>query len=75
MIMKLVKYGIMGIAGLIAIGLGLAAVGIAFGLAVLALKIGIVVAIGYGVVKLIGGGSRKPKTPEISEADRKWLES
>ena len=75
MIMKLVKYGIMGIAGLIAIGLGLAAVGIAFGLAVLALKIGIVVAIGYGVVKLIGGASSKPKTPEISEADRKWLES
>ena len=76
MIMKIVKYGIMGIAALIAIGLGLAAVGIAFGLAVLALKIGIVVAIGYGVVKLIGGGvSSKPKQPEISEADRKWLES
>jgi hypothetical protein len=74
MIMKIVKYGIMGIAALIAISLGLAAVGIAFGLAMLALKIGVVVAIGYGVVKLIGG-SKKPKAPEISEADRKWLES
>lgn len=74
MILKLMKYAVMGIVGLIAIGIGLAAVGIAFGLAVLALKIGVVVAIGYGVVKLIGGRS-KPKVPEISEADRKWLES
>ena len=74
MIMKIVKYGVMGIAALIAIGLGLAAVGIAFGLAVLALKIGVVVAIGYGVAKLIGVGG-KAKKPEISEADRKWLES
>ena len=75
MIGKMLKFFVMGIAGLIVIGLGLAAVGIAFGLAVLALKIGVVVAIGYGVVKLVGGGKKKPLEPQISEADRKWLES
>jgi Na+-transporting methylmalonyl-CoA/oxaloacetate decarboxylase gamma subunit len=73
MIGKLFKYLLIGVVGLIAIGVGLAAVGVAIGLAVLAIKIGVVVAIGYGVVRLLGG--RKKKTPEISEADRKWLES
>jgi hypothetical protein len=73
MIGKLFKYLMIGIAGLIAISLGLWAVGVAIGLAVLAIKIGVVVAIGYGVVRLLGGG--KKKTPEISESDRKWLES
>ena len=48
---------------------------LAFGLAVLALKIGVVVAIGYGVVKLVGGGRKKSAEPQISEADRRWLES
>jgi hypothetical protein len=75
MIGKILKFFVMGIAGLIAIGLGLAALGLAFGLAVLAIKIGVVVAIGYGVVKLVGGGKSKPKEPQISEADRRWLES
>ena len=75
MIGKILKFFIMGIAGLIAIGLGLAALGLAFGLAVLAIKIGVVVAIGYGVVKLVGGGKKKPAEPQISEADRRWLDS
>jgi Na+-transporting methylmalonyl-CoA/oxaloacetate decarboxylase gamma subunit len=75
MIGKIVKFFVMGIAALIAIGLGLAALGLAFGLAVLALKIGVVVAIGYGVVKLVGGGKKTPREPQISEADRRWLES
>lgn len=74
MIGKFFKYAFYGICAIIALSLGLAALGIAFGLAVLALKIGVVVAIGYGVVKLIGGRS-KPKQPEISAEDRKWLES
>lgn len=74
MIGKLFKYAVMGVAAIIAISLGLWAVGVAIGLAMLAIKIGVVVLIGYGVVKLIGG-SRGSKTPEISEADRKWLES
>ena len=75
MIGKMLKFFVMGIAGLIAIGLGLAALGLAFGLAVLAIKVGVVVAIGYGVVKLVGGGRKKSAEPQISEADRRWLES
>ena len=73
MIGKLFKYLVLGIVGIIAISLGFAVLGIAFGLAMLAIKIGVVVLIGYGVVKLLGG--RKSKSPAISEADRKWLES
>lgn len=73
MIGKFFRYLVIGVAGLIAISLGLWAVGLAIGLAVLAIKVGVVVLIGYGVVKLLGVG--KSKTPEISDADRKWLES
>ena len=73
MIGKFFKYVMIGVIGLIAIGVGLWAIGIAIGLAVLAIKIGVVVAIGYGVVRLLGGG--KKKSPQISESDRKWLES
>lgn len=70
---KLFKYLVIGIAACIAIGLGLAALGVALGLLTLAIKVGVVVLIGYGVVRLLGFG--KNKTPQISEADRKWLES
>ena len=70
---KLFKYLVIGIAACIAIGLGLAALGLAIGLATLAIKVGVVVLIGYGVVRLLGFG--KSKTPQISDADRKWLES
>lgn len=71
--MTLFKYLIMGIAAIVAIGLGLAVLGLAFGLLTLAIKVGVVVLIGYGVVRLLGFG--KSKTPQISDADRKWLES
>ena len=74
MIGKFFKYLFIGIVGLIAIGVGLWAVGLAIGLAFLAIKVGVIAAIGYGVYRLLGGG-KKPRTPEISEADRKWLES
>lgn len=74
MIGKIFKYFVMGVAALIAISLGLWAVGLAIGLAMLAIKVGVVVLIGYGVVKLVTG-SKKPKTPEISAEDKKWLES
>jgi hypothetical protein len=73
MIGKFFKYLVMGIVGIIAISVGFAVLGVAFGLAMLAIKIGVIVLIGYGIVKLLGG--RKSRTPEISEADRKWLES
>ena len=71
--MKLFKYLVMGIAAIIAIGLGMAVLGLAVGLATLAIKIGVVVLIGYGVVRLLGGGKKGP--PQISESDRRWLES
>ena len=70
---KFFKYLVLGIAGLIAIGIGMAVLGMALGLAVLAIKIGVVLLIGYGVVHLLTGGRKK--TPTISEADRRWLES
>jgi hypothetical protein len=72
---KFFKFLVMGIAALVAISIGFAVLGLAFGLAMLAIKIGIVVLIGYGVVKLISGGKNKPEEPRISEADRKWLNS
>jgi hypothetical protein len=71
--MKLFKYLVLGIAAIIALGLGLAVLGFAVGLATLAIKIGVVVLIGYGVVRLLGGGKKRP--PQLSDADRKWLES
>jgi hypothetical protein len=73
--MKLLKYLVMGIAALIAIGIGFAVLGLAVGLATLAIKIGVVVLIGYGVVRLFGGMKKKHDGPKISDADRKWLES
>ncbi|MGQ0560441.1 MAG: hypothetical protein ACT443_01050 [Gemmatimonadota bacterium] len=73
MIGKIFKFLVIGVLALVGIGVALSLLGLAFGLAMLALKVGIVVAIGYGVVRLLGGGRKKQ--PEISEADRKWLES
>lgn len=72
--LKFFKYLIIGIAAIIGIGIGLSVLGLAFGLAMLAIKIGVVVLIGYGVVHLLTG-RKKRETPQISEADRKWLES
>ena len=72
--MKFLKYLVMGIAACIAIGIGLTVLGMALGLAAFAIKIGVVVLIGYGVVRLLGGVGKKDE-PRISEADRKWLES
>ena len=72
--MTFCKYLVIGIVGLIAIALGMAVLGVALGLAALAIKIGVIVLIGYGVVRLFRGGGKKNE-PQISEADRKWLES
>ena len=72
--LKFFKYLAIGVAALIAIGIGMAVLGLALSLAVLAIKIGVVVLVGYGVVHLLTGG-RKKDEPRISEADRKWLES
>jgi len=72
--LRFFKYLVIGIAAIIAIGIGLSLLGLALGLAALAIKIGVVVLIGYGIVYLVRGG-KKHETPQISEADRKWLES
>lgn len=63
-----------GIIGIIALSVVFALVGLAVGLAVLAIKIAIPVLIGVWIFKKIAG-PKKPAVPEISEADRKWLES
>ena len=70
---KLFKFLVLGIAALIAIGVGLTLLGIAVGLATLAIKVGVVVLIGYGVARLLGFGGKK--SAQLSDADRKWLES
>jgi Na+-transporting methylmalonyl-CoA/oxaloacetate decarboxylase gamma subunit len=70
---KFFKFLVIGFLGLIGLGLAFTVLGIAVGLAMLAVKIGVIAAIGYGVYRLLGGG--KPKPPEISAEDRKWLES
>ena len=73
MIGTIFKYAVIGILALIGIGIAFSLVSFAL---VLAIKVGIVAAIGYGVYKLVGGGRNKQlKQPEISEADRRWLES
>ena len=59
------------LAALIGIGIAFTVIGAALALA---FKVAVVAALGFGVYKLLGGG-KKPRTPEISEADRKWLES
>lgn len=63
-----------GIIGIIAISIVLTLVGLAVGLAVLAIKIAIPVLVGVWIFKKIKGPG-KPAVPEISDADRKWLES
>jgi len=71
MIGKIFKFIVIGFLALIGIGVAFSLIGIAIALAV---KIGVLALIGFGVYKLVGGG-KTPKQPEISEADRKWLES
>lgn len=70
---KFLKFIVIGILAIIGIGVGLTLLSIAVGLAVLAIKIGVIALVGYGVYRLVGGG--KPKPPQISAEDKKWLES
>lgn len=70
MISTILRLLILGLVGLVVLGVGLTVLGIAVGLATLLLKLAIPVAIGYFVVKLLA-----PKRKQLSEEDRKWLES
>ena len=69
MIANLFKYLIIGVCAIFAFKLAIAAIGVAFGLAVVAVP---AVVIGWVAYKLLGGSK---KSNQISEADRKWLES
>lgn len=71
MIGQIFKFIIVGFLALIGIGIAFSLIGFAIALAV---KIGVLALIGFGIYKVIGIGKR-PKEPQISEADRKWLES
>ncbi|MGH7460047.1 MAG: hypothetical protein ACREMA_03340 [Longimicrobiales bacterium] len=70
MIANLVKYLVIGICAIFAFKIAIAAIGVAFGLAIVAVP---AVLIGWVAYKLLGGG--KKSSEQISEADRKWLES
>jgi len=64
------KYLVIGIVALVALKI---AVGLALGLLAIAAIMVPVAVLGYVVYKVVGGG--KKDTHQISEADRKWLES
>lgn len=70
MIGKIFKFLVIGFLALIGIGVAFSLIGIAIALAV---KLAVVGLVGFGIYKLVGGG--KPKPPEISAEDRKWLNS
>ena len=71
MIASFFKYLIIGLVALFALKIVLAAIGMAIGLLALAIPLACVAALGYGVYRLVA--PRKAK--QISDADRKWLES
>ncbi len=62
------KYLVIGIAALFALKIALGLLGFAFGLALIALPFAV---IGFVVYKIFGPKPSK----QISDADRKWLES
>jgi hypothetical protein len=72
MISSLLTFLIIGFLAIVVLGVAMTAIGMALGLAgFLLFKVAPIVLIGYFAVKLIGG--RKPK--QISDEDRKWLNS
>ncbi len=71
---SLLKYLILGILALVALTVVLKVVGVVVGLGIALLVVGgPILLVGYGVSKLLG--HRRNKVPEISEEDRRWLES
>ena len=62
------KYLVIGVAALVALKIALGLLGFAFGLAMVALPFAV---IGFVVYKIFGPKQSK----QISDADRKWLES
>lgn len=71
MISSLLRFIVIGFLGIVVLGVGLTVVGMAVGLATFLLfKVAPLVLVGYLAVRLFS-----PKKKELSEADRKWLES
>jgi hypothetical protein len=72
MISSLLRFIVIGFLGIVVLGLGLTVVGMAVGLATFLLfKVAPLALIGYFAVRLLSPKKKK----ELSEADRKWLES
>lgn len=67
MLSSLLMYLVVGFLAIVVLGLTLSAVGVAIGLLFKVLPL---VLIGYVAVKFFG-----PKRKQISDADRKWLDS
>ena len=65
------KFVVIGIAVIIGLKVVLAAVGLAIGLITMAIPLAILGGLGYGAYKLWG----PKKSKQISDADRRWLES
>jgi len=65
------KYLVIGIVALLALKVALTVIGIGIALLTLAIPVAVVAALGYGVYRVLGGGSKSSR--QISEADQKWL--
>jgi hypothetical protein len=63
------KYLVIGICALFALKIAIGILGFVFGLAMVAVPLAVV---GFVVYKIFGGGKAEK---QISEADRKWLNS
>jgi hypothetical protein len=70
MIVSFFKYLVIGICAIIALKIAL---GLAIGLLTLAAFIVPVAVVGYIIVKVVGGNKKDDR--QISEADRRWLNS
>ncbi|MEX2281176.1 MAG: hypothetical protein WEE89_01685 [Gemmatimonadota bacterium] len=68
MVASFFKYLVIGVAALIALKIALGILGFAFGLAIIAIPFAV---IGFVVYKIFGSKPSK----QISDADKKWLES
>lgn len=69
MIGSFFKYLIIGVVAIFALKIAL---GLAIGLLTLAAFVVPIAVVGYVIVKIVGGGK---KEKQISDADRRWLES
>ena len=72
MIASFFKYLVIGLVALFALKIVFAAIGLAIGLLALAVPLACVAALGYGVYRVL---APRKSSRQISDSDRKWLES